>query len=188
MRATYFLLALSGFFVALLSFVVFYYLRRRIRTEKNPYGSWEELLGRLSAVNREKVTFIALSLVDEFGQRRRNENDTNLDESQIWSLIGGLKGLEALERDCALLVDLVFYVQQWYPEALAIAEQLRLNTREIEWHIARLKSAAKLGKAERAFPEHAEQVVVIYYTMTRRVLALYEEWNLPGLVELRRSL
>jgi hypothetical protein len=187
MRVTYFFFALSVFLVALLSFVAFLYLRR-IRTEKNPYGSWEELLGRLSAVNREKVAFIASSLVDEFGERRGDENDTNLDEAQIWSMIGGLKGLEALERDCTVLVDLVFYVQQWYPEALAIAEQLRLNAREIEWHIGRLKSAAKVGRAEKAFPEHAEQVVVIYYTMTRRVLALYEEWNLPGLVELRRSL
>jgi hypothetical protein len=187
MHATYFFLALSVFLVALLSLVVHHHLRR-IRTEKNPYGNWEKLLGRVSAVNRENVAFIASSLVDEFGQRRRDKNDTNLDETQLWSLIGGLKGLEALERDCVVLVDLVFYVQQWYPAAMAIAEQHRLNTREIEWHIGRLKSAAKIGRAERAFPEHAEQIVVIYYTMTRRVLALYEEWNLPGLVELRRSL
>lgn len=181
MRATYFFLALSGFLVALLSLVVHYYLRR-IRTEKNPYGSWEKLLGRLSAVDRENVALIASFMADQ------GENDTNLDETQIWSMVGGIRGLEVLERNCGVLVDLVFYVQQWYPEALAIAEQLRLNTREIEWHIGRLKSAAKVGRAEKAFPEHAEQVVVIYYTMTRRVLALYEEWNLPGLVELRRSL
>lgn len=181
MRAVYFFVTLSVFLVALLSLVVHYYLRR-IRTEKNPYGSWEKLLGRLSAVNRDNIAFIASFVVDE------DENDTNLDEAQIWSMVGGIKGLEALERNCAVLVDLVFYVQQWYPEALAIAEQLRMNAREIEWHIGRLKSAAKVGRTERAFPEHAEKVVVIYYTMTRRVLALYEEWNLPGLVELQRAL
>jgi hypothetical protein len=181
MRAAYFFLALSVFLVALLSLLIHYYLRR-IRTEKNPYGSWEKLLGRLSAVNRENVALIASSVVDQ------GENDTNLDEAQLWSIVGGIKGLEALERNCAVLVDLVFYVQQWYPEALVIAEQLRMNAREIEWHIGRLKAAAKVGRAERAFPEHAEKVVVIYYTMTHRVLALYEEWNLPGLVELQRAL
>jgi len=187
MRATYFFLTLSVFLLALLSLVVHYYLRR-IRTEKHPYGSWEQLLGSLSAVNRENVALIALSLVDEFGQRRGDEDDANLDEAQIWSMIGGIRGLETLERNCAVLVDLVFYVQQWYPEALAIAEQLRLNAREIEWHIGRLKSAAKVGRAEKAFPEHAQQVVAIYYMMTRRVLALYEEWNLPGLIELQKAL
>jgi hypothetical protein len=187
MRATYFFLALSVFLFALLTLLAHYYVRR-IRTEKHPYGKWKKLLGGLSTVNRENVALIALSLVDEFGQRRRDESDASIDEGQIWSMIGGMKGLEALERNCAVLVDLVFYVQQWYPEALAIAEQLRLNAREIEWHIGRLKSAAKVGRIEKAIPEHAEQVVVIYYVMTRRVLALYEGWKLPELAELRRTL
>ena len=187
MRTTYFLLVLSVFLFALLTLVVHYYWQR-IRTEKHPYGSWTKLLGRLSAVNREDVALIALSLVDEFGQRRGDESDVNFDEAEIWSMIGGIKGLETLERNCAVLVDLVFYVQQWYPEALAIAERLRLNAREIEWHIGRLKSAAETGRVEKAFAEHAEEVVVIYYVMTRRVLALYEEWNLPGLLELQRTL
>lgn len=181
MRATYFFLVLLVFLTALIGLMAHYYLRR-IRMEKNPYGRWAELLGRLSAVNRENVALIASFVADQ------DKNDTNLDEAQIWSMVGGIKGLEILERNCAVLVDLAFYVQQWYPEALAIAEQLRMNTREIEWHIGRLKGAAKVGRAEKAFAEHAEKVVVIYYTMTRRVLALYEEWNLPGLVELQRAL
>jgi hypothetical protein len=187
MRTAIFFSVLSVFLLALLGLLVHYY-RRRVRTEKNPYGSWEKLLGRLSVVNRENVALVALSLVDEFGQRRDDENDAHLDKAEMWSMIGGIKGLETLERNCAVLVDLVFYVQQWYPEALAIAEQLRLDAREIEWHIGRLKSAAKVGRVEKAFSEHAEQVVVIYYVMTRRVLALYEEWNLPGFVELQRAL
>jgi hypothetical protein len=187
MRATFFFLVLSVFLLALLALVA-HYNRRRIRTEKHPYGSLEKLLGRLSAVNRENVALIALSLVDEFGQRRGDECDPNLDEAQIWSMIGGIKGLESLERNCAVLVELVFYVQQWHPEALAIAEQLRLNAREIEWHIGMLKSAAKVGRAEKAFSQHAEEVAVIYYVMTRRVLALYEEWNLPELIELQGAL
>jgi hypothetical protein len=187
MRATIFFLVLSVFLLALIVLVVHYY-RRRLRTEKHPYGSWEKLLGRLSAFNRENVALIALSLVDEFGQRRRDDSDPNLDEAQIWSMIGGMNGLESLERNCAVLVDLVFYVQQWHPEALVVAEQLRLNAREIEWHIGRLKSAAKVGRAEKAFPQHAEEVAVIYYVMTRRVLALYDEWNLPELIELQGAL
>jgi len=187
MRATYFFVTLSVFLIVLVSVAVHYYIKQ-IQAEKNPYGSWQQLLGRLSAVNRDNIALIASSLVDEFGQRRDVENDSQVDEGEIWSMIGGLRGLEILERNCAVLVDLVFYVQQWYPEALAIAEQLRLNAREIEWHIGRLKSAAKVGKVEKAFPEHAERVIAIYYVMTRRVLALYEEGNIPGFVELRKAL
>jgi len=103
-------------------------------------------------------------------------------------MIGGMDGLEVLERNCAVLVDLVFYVQQWYPEALEIAEQLRLNAREIEWHIGRLKGAAKVGKAETSFPENAQRVIEIYYMMTRQVLSLYQQCNLPEFADLQRAL
>jgi len=187
MRATYFFMALSVFLVALVALVVHYYLRR-LRTEKQPYGNWETLLARLSTANRENIALIALSLVDNAGQRRLRGSDEDLNESEMWSMLGGIRGLETLERNCAVLVDLVFYLQQQYPEALAIAEQLRLNAREIEWHIGRLKTAARIGRAEKAFADHAEQIVVVYYRMTRRVLTLYEELNIPGLVELRRAL
>jgi hypothetical protein len=187
MRAAYFFLALSIFLAALLALIVHYYLRR-LRIEKQPYGNWENLLARLSTANRENIAQVALSLIDNSGQRRLRESDKDLNESQMWSMLGGISGLETLERNCAVLVDLVFYLQQRYPEALAIAEQLRLNAREIQWHIGRLKSAAKVGRAEKAFAEHAQQIVVVYYRMTRRVLTLYEELNIPGVVELRRAL
>jgi len=184
MRATLFILSLSVFLIVLVFLLVHSYLKR-IRAKRSPYGDWRDLLGRLSTVNRENIAAIALSLADEFGNRREGENSATFDETEKWSMIGGLKGLETLERNCEVLVDLVFYVQQWYPEALAITEQLRLNAREIEWHIGRLKSAAKVGKIETAFPEHAERVVEIYYAMTRCVLTLYDEWDIPGSTELR---
>jgi hypothetical protein len=103
-------------------------------------------------------------------------------------MVGGLKGLEVLEANCAVLVDLAFYVQQWYPEALVVAEQLRLSARDIEWHVGRLKSAQQTGKLESAFTMYAQPAVATYYLMTRRVLALYEERNLAMLADLRNAL
>jgi hypothetical protein len=89
------------------------------RSRRFPYGTWESFLKGLSSVDRDKVTSIALDLVDESGQRRRDEDPSDLDPAQIWALIGGLKGLEVLERNCAVLVNLALYVQQWYPEGIA---------------------------------------------------------------------
>ena len=85
-------------------------------------------------------------------------------------------------------VDLAFYVQQWYPEASVVAEQLRLNAREVAWHVSRLKGASKTGKLEIFFADYARPVVTTYYLMTQRVLALYERYNLPGLVDLQRAI
>jgi hypothetical protein len=183
----YFVGVLAVFMAILIASGAYYYLRYR-RSRKFPYGNFESLLKKLSSVDRDNVALIARDLIDESGQRRTNEDDLDLDPSQIWPLIGGLKGLEVLERNCAVLVDLVFYVQQWYPEALVLAEQLRLNAREIEWHVSRLKGAEKTGKLESSFADNAQRAVATYYLMTRRVLALYEQLNVPGCAELQRAL
>lgn len=87
-----------------------------------------------------------------------------------------------------MLIDLAFYVQQWYPEALAVTEQLRLSAREIEWHVGRLKSAAQTGKLENSILMNAQRVAVTYYLMTQRLLTLYERGNFPMLAELQKAL
>jgi hypothetical protein len=183
----YFFIALGIFLAALIATGGFYYLRDR-RRRKHPYGEWQSILKRLSSVDRDNVAVIALDFIEESGNRRVGGQHADLDPSQIWPLIGGMTGLEALERNCAVLVDLVFYVQQWYPEALAIANQLRLNAREIEWHVSRLKGAKKTGRLEAFFPDYAQRAIATYYLMTRCVLDLYERGNLPGLADLHRAL
>ena len=87
----------------------------------------------------------------------------HMEPEEIWRLLGGLKGLEALEKNSEMLIDLAFYVQQWYPEALAIAERLRLDARELKWHVARLKAAAQTGDLQVSFPFYAQRAVVTYY-------------------------
>ena len=99
-----------------------------------------------------------------------------------------MEGIDIMEANCTVLVDLVFYVQQWYPEALVIAEQLRLNAREVEWHIGRIRAAAKSGRSQAATAEYLQQAVSIYYRMTCEVLALYEQASLPGLADLQRAI
>jgi hypothetical protein len=187
MRTTCFLSGLVIFVVTLVAIAAYYYFRH-LRRQRFPYGEWDSLLKRLTSVDRDSVALIALDLIDESGQRRTEEGDSTLEPSRIFPLIGGLEGLKVLEKNCAVLVDLAFYVQQWYPEALAVAEHLRLNAREIEWHIGRLKGAAQTGKLETAFPDSAQRAIATYYLMTRQVLALYQNGNLPGLEDLQRAL
>ncbi len=187
MQSIYFLLTLGVLLVVLISITGYYYARSR-RARKYPYGRWENLLKRLAPVNRDNIAMVARDLVDENGNRRIDDDPLDLDPSQIWPLVGGLKGLEVLEKNSAVLVDLVFYVQQWYPEALSITEQLRQNAREVEFHVSRLRGAAKLGKLESCFPDYAPRAVAIYYTMSRCVLNLYEGADLPGLADLQRAL
>jgi hypothetical protein len=185
-RSIYFVVVLAVVLAALCTAGAYYYLRYR-RSRRFRYGNWESLLKRLSTFDRDKIELIARNHLNEL-KPWRNEDDSDRNATQIWSSIGGLKGLEVMERNCTVLVDLAFYVQQWYPEASIVAEQLRANAREIEWHVGRLRSAAQTGKLETFFPDYAPRAIETYYLMTRRVLALYETCNLPGLADLQRAL
>jgi hypothetical protein len=172
------------FLVALVAIL----LRQYLRARKASQATWEDLLQRLTQVDRDHIAMIALDVVTESGERRPESSSFALEPSEIWTLLGGLKGLEALEQNCQVLVELAAYVQMWYPEALVVAEQLRLNAREIEWHVSRLKGAAQTGNLQSAFADYAQRAVVTYYLMTRHVLELYEHANFPGLADLERAI
>ena len=172
-------------FLAALAMVV---IRSYRRAGRSADRDWGLLLGRLEAVNNRSIAEVALDFIDETGQQRRDEGSATLEPERIWKLVGGLEGLKALEANCEVLIDLAFYLQQWYPDALIVTEQLRLSARDIEWHFNRLKSAQKTGKLKGAFAEYAQPAVATYYSMTRRLLDLYEQGNFPMLAELRKAL
>jgi hypothetical protein len=184
MRSLYFAVLATILLLALLGILLQHYLRARRRAQ----ASWDDLLKQLRWVDRDKLARIALDVIDESGGRSQTEGSFSLEPPEIWSLLGGLDGLEVLEHNCQVLVELAAYVQKWYPEALVVAEQLRLNAREIEWHVGRLKGAAQTGNIQSAFADYAQRAAAIYYLMTRHVLNLYEQASIPGLAELQRAL
>jgi hypothetical protein len=176
---------LIAIFVMLAVVIAGYYL---YRARKTSHASWENLLRRLTYIDRAAIETVAFDIIDSTGQPRQDEDSALLEPSEIWDRIGGWKGLETLQANCAVLIDLAFYVQQWYPEAIAVTEQLRLSTREIEGHIKRLKAAEKTGKLDNFIPMYAQRAVATYYVMTRSVLSLYEQSNGAMLGELQRAL
>ena len=128
--------------------------------------------------------------MDESGQRRDTDETAAecMEPAQLWSLIGGLEGLEVLEKNSEILIDMAAYVQRLYPEAILIAERLRLDARELKWHVTRLRGAALTGNLQISFPFYAQRAVVAYYLMTRRLLSLYESTSVSMLADLQRAL
>lgn len=172
-------------FLATLAVVLVRHSRRARRAAN---ADWEQLLHRLEWVDRDKIAAIAQDGMPEDPLHPGAGPTAELDGRTISAMLGGLEGLEVLERNCQVLIDLASYVQRWYPEALVVAEQLRLNAREIEWHVNRLKGAARTKNLDTAFADYAQRAVVIYYLMTRHVLELYSRTSLPGLPELQAAL
>ncbi len=180
----YFITAVATFLAVILCVAGYFYFRSRRSSE----ASWEDLLAQLSWTDRNNISQVALDLVDEEGFPRPHGESMALEPSELWGLVGGLEGLQILEKNSDVLIDLAFYLQQWYPEALAIAERLRLDARELKWHVARLKGAAETGNLQVSFPFYAQRAVAAYYVMTRRVLSLYEAGDFAKLADLQRAL
>ena len=176
MRQMLFLIAVAAFLAILLGVAVYYLLRSR-RAARN---AWALLLGRLQQIDRDNFAAVALDLLED--------SDAQLDPNRIFEMIGGMSGLDALEQNCDVLIDLAAYVQRWYPDALQIAEELRLNAREIKWHIGRLRGASQTGHLREQFPVYAQRAVATYYLMTRSLLVLYEGVQLPEYAELQRAI
>lgn len=184
MRIVFFVILAVLFLAALIVLLFRHYLGPRRPAE----ATWEDILKCLTWIDRDKIALIALDVIEESGEPRPRDDSCALDPSRLWALLGGLEGLEAIEHNCQVLVQLATYMQQWYPEAVVVAEQLRLNAREIEWHVGRLKDAAETGNLQSSFAAYAQRATVTYYLMTRHVLELYSDVSFPRLGELEQAL
>jgi hypothetical protein len=163
---------------------IYYHLRAR-----RLYGqNWEAILARVIPIDKRRLRIVALDLLGEADVLDRRDGPCELESSEIVELIGGLEGLRIIQRNCEALIDLACYCQRMYPEALVVAEELRLNAREIRWHLDRLDAAAQNGSSRAAFGEYAQRVATIYYLMTRRLIACYEMAKAPGTEQLQLSL
>jgi hypothetical protein len=174
----YFLIAVAALLCAL-GGAATYYMVRAHRSSKN---AWRIIVERLQRIDRDKFAAVALDLLDEEDGRQQ------LDPASIFEMIDGMNGLGALEQNCDVLIDLATYVQRWYPEALQLSEELRINAREIKWHIGRLRGAAQTGHMQEQFPQYAQRAVATYYLMTRSLLVLYEGVQLPEFAELQQAI
>jgi hypothetical protein len=181
----YFFVALVVLIVAsLIAAWIYYHLRAR-----RLYGqSWEAILARVIPIDKGNLRIVALDLLGQADGLDHRDGPCELQSSEIVELMGGLEGLRTLQRNCEALIALACYCQRMYPEALVVAETLRLNAREIQWHLDRLDAAARNGSSRAAFGDYAQRIATIYYLMTRRLIALYEIANAPGTEKVQMSL
>ena len=183
-RTLYFLVFVTIFFAVHLGLATYYFARARRLSRSR----WEDLMAKLVWTDRHNIALVAMEMVDERGEPRDDEAPESLEPEQLWTMLGGLDGLQVLESNSEVLIELAFYLQQWYPEALVISERLRRDARELHWHVSRLKGAATTGNLQVSFPFYARRAVLTYYLMTRRLLHLYEAGNASMFFELQRAL
>ena len=162
---------------------VVYYRRLRASARR----TWEDLLSALISIDRPALQTVALDAIDTFGRERTDSEAKELDREQIWILLGGLDGVERLEKNSRVLIEIAAYLQRWHPEAATAAEELRLEARKLEWHVERLRSAKQNGSLELNFAMYGQNAAVSYYLMREKLLRLYQGAQAPLFRDLQRA-
>lgn len=152
---------------------IYYALRLRASTSTE----WEALLGKLIAIDRNGVDAVALDAIEPSGQRRTDKLARELDPSEIWKLLDGIDGVKRLESNSRVLVEMAAYLQRSYPEAAAVAEELRLEAKELELHVSRLRMADEQGSLEFHIATYAQNAAIAHYLMEQRLQALCRRAN-----------
>ena len=138
------------------------------------------------ALDPYKIKRVAWSVA--FVADAEAEPEHELDPQEVWDLLGGIEGLRALEKNCGVIIDIACFVQMTYPEALVVAEQLRLNAREINWHVSRLLASSRAENLHASFPHYAQRAAATYYGMTQSLLAVSQAAGFAGHAELQAAL
>jgi hypothetical protein len=150
------------------------------RTRNSARVQWEDLLKRLVAIDQDGIDTVALDAIEPSGEKRTDGLARELEPDRIWQLLGGLEGMRRMEANSRVLVDMAAYLQRSYPEAAAVAEELRLQAKELEWHVGRLRMAEEQGSLEFHISTYAQNAAIAYYLMEQRLQALCQRTNMPS--------
>jgi hypothetical protein len=77
------------------------------------------------------------------------------------------------------------YLQRTYPDAAAVAEELRLQAKELELYVGRLKMADEQGSLEFHIATYAQNAAIAYYLMEQRLQELCQRANVQLSVPLQ---
>ncbi|MBB6143647.1 uncharacterized protein YchJ [Silvibacterium bohemicum] len=161
-------------------------LRARKIHARREEASWDQLLSRLTPLGKVGIHEVASAFLTPTSQELDPRQDSGrLESRDIWDFVGGIEGLKRMRQNADVLIELAYYVRRWNPEAAAVAEQLRLDAKEIKTALTKLAREERRGKLATWFPIHATRATAAYYLMTQRVFALYEISNAGLLVQLK---
>jgi hypothetical protein len=67
------------------------------------------------------------------------------------------------------------HLQRSYPDAAGVAEELRLQAKELELYVERLRMADEQGSLEFHIATYAQNAAIAYYLMEQRLQALCQQ-------------
>ncbi len=159
-------LALFGSVVVLLIVALF---RTHLTGSRLSRLSWEELVAKLTPVETEGITTVALEYLHP------SKGQLGMEPNVIWEKIGGSEGLARMRANADVLIALAAYAQCWnFHEGVVVAERMRHDGLALRRAARRITFGLVLGYGRVRGPFYVHEVASSYYLMRQRLLALYE--------------
>lgn len=146
---------------------------RKHRTSRET--TWEVLMTRIVPIDEKAIERVALDAVDASGELNTEEHSRELGRKDIWKLLDGMDGINRIDNNARIIVEMAAYLERWHPEAAETAEALRLEARRLEWHVGRLRAAETNQCLDYHFHSYGQHVALSYYTMLKRVRTLAQQ-------------
>lgn len=132
--------------------------------------SWQELVLMLQPVSVEGIEQVA------FDYLHPGKGQLRLQAAEVWQLVGGLAGLQAMYNNSRILCALAASAEQWnFEEAVIVTERIRREAAAVRWAVLQIEARHLLGFRQKArIPFYVHEAASAYHLMRSRLLALYE--------------
>ncbi len=149
------------------------------RRKKQSQKTWEELLSSVEQLNLEGLREIA----DVFLNPTKDQ--LRLEPPVMWSLLGGIKGLQKMHRNADIMLQLCVYAERWDADGPVVSEMIRLDAINLNKALRRVEFAAVLGLGHLRGHFALMELAAHYELIRRRLLGQYEKTHIARLAVLQ---
>lgn len=162
--------------VAMLVGVAGYQIRFAMRRRRLAAKSWDEVLGRVEAVDIEGLRAIADCYLQP------DKDQLRIEPSAMWEMMGGLEGIARLKANADVMLELAVFAERWNgDQGPVISEMMRRDAVRLRSAITRVQLAFLFHFGFLRAPFYLQEASASYYLMRSRLLGLYQNSHI-GLV------
>lgn len=145
--------------------------------------SWDSVLASVERVDVDGIRLIAECYL------LPDKHQLRIEPNEMWHLLGGLEGINRLDRNAQAMLDLAVYAQRWNDtEGAVISEMIRRDAARVRSAVWRIQFTFLLGFGFVKAPFHVQEAAATYYLMRSRLLGLYENCHVALVPRLAEAL
>ena len=174
-----FLFVLLALFGSGLGYLLYAGFKRRMVMSQ----SWDSILARVESVELDGIRRVAECYLNPDRHQLRIETD------EMWRLLGGLEGINRLQKNADAMLELAIYAQRWNDtEGPVIAEMIRRDALRVRRSVTRFQLTYVLGFGFIKAPFYLQEAAAAYFLMRGRLLGVYENGHVGLIPRLQAAL